>query len=218
MLVSGLTVMVAMAGMYLGGASTFTSFATGTIIVVAVAVVGSLTVLPALLACFSRAHPEVSIRLSHDAAPALARAAADAQLDVAFIDGPTDPARVTRIAIGHAELLDTRGAVDHWKANGLDLAPLFETPELPAGGSRHRVVAQDHALDKALDAAARDADAASASEPVVLLSPACASFDQYRNFEVRGDAFRALVRALPGLTEQVEAATTRARDWPGAGL
>jgi UDP-N-acetylmuramoylalanine--D-glutamate ligase len=34
---------------------------------------------------------------------------------------------------------------------------------------------------------------------VVLLSPACASFDQYRNFEVRGDAFRDLVRALPGL-------------------
>src|SRR3954452_4742301 len=49
-LVSGLTVMLAMAGMYLGGASTFTSFATGTILVVAVAVVGSLTVLPALLA------------------------------------------------------------------------------------------------------------------------------------------------------------------------
>jgi RND superfamily putative drug exporter len=49
-LVSGLTVMVAMAGMYLGGASTFTSFATGTIIVVAVAVAGSLTVLPAVLA------------------------------------------------------------------------------------------------------------------------------------------------------------------------
>ena len=36
-------------------------------------------------------------------------------------------------------------------------------------------------------------------EPVVLLSPACASFDQYRNFEMRGDAFRDLVRALPGL-------------------
>jgi RND superfamily putative drug exporter len=49
-LVSGLTVMIAMAGMYLGGAPTFTSFATGTIMVVAVAVVGSLTVLPALLA------------------------------------------------------------------------------------------------------------------------------------------------------------------------
>jgi uncharacterized membrane protein YdfJ with MMPL/SSD domain len=49
-LVSGFTVMIAMAGMYLAGASTFQSFATGTILVVAVAVVGSLTVLPAILA------------------------------------------------------------------------------------------------------------------------------------------------------------------------
>ena len=54
-------------------------------------------------------------------------------------------------------------------------------------------------LDKALAEAARDAATSSAQEPVVLLSPACASFDQYRNFEVRGDAFRALVQALPGL-------------------
>ena len=49
-MISGITVMVAMAGMYLAGASTFQSFATGTILVVAVAVVGSLTVLPATLA------------------------------------------------------------------------------------------------------------------------------------------------------------------------
>ncbi|MGB6730102.1 MAG: UDP-N-acetylmuramoyl-L-alanine--D-glutamate ligase, partial [Xanthobacteraceae bacterium] len=55
-------------------------------------------------------------------------------------------------------------------------------------------------LDKAVAAAARDAQASGAHEPVVLLSPACASFDQYRNFEVRGDAFRDLVRALPGVT------------------
>ena len=48
-LISGLTVMAAMAGMYLAGNKTFASMATGTIMVVAVAVVGSLTVLPALL-------------------------------------------------------------------------------------------------------------------------------------------------------------------------
>jgi UDP-N-acetylmuramoylalanine--D-glutamate ligase len=54
-------------------------------------------------------------------------------------------------------------------------------------------------LDVATAAAARDAAAADRGEPVVLLSPACASFDQFRNFEVRGEAFRALVAALPGI-------------------
>src|SRR5206468_192188 len=54
-------------------------------------------------------------------------------------------------------------------------------------------------LERAVELAARDAEAADVSEPVVLLSPACASFDQFRNFEARGDAFRELVRALPGV-------------------
>jgi UDP-N-acetylmuramoylalanine--D-glutamate ligase len=54
-------------------------------------------------------------------------------------------------------------------------------------------------LDRAVAAAARDAAASGARQPVVLLSPACASFDHYRNFEVRGDAFRALVEKLPGI-------------------
>ncbi len=54
-------------------------------------------------------------------------------------------------------------------------------------------------LERAVELAARDAAASDVREPVVLLSPACASFDQYRNFEVRGDAFRELVRKLPGL-------------------
>lgn len=48
-LVSGVTVAISMAGMFLAGASTFTSFAVGTITVVAIAVLGSLTVLPAVL-------------------------------------------------------------------------------------------------------------------------------------------------------------------------
>jgi uncharacterized membrane protein YdfJ with MMPL/SSD domain len=48
-LISGFTVMTAMSGMYLAGAAEFASFATGTIVVVALAMVGSLTVLPAML-------------------------------------------------------------------------------------------------------------------------------------------------------------------------
>jgi len=54
-------------------------------------------------------------------------------------------------------------------------------------------------MAKAVEAATRDAEASGLKEPVVLLSPACASFDQYPNFEVRGKAFTDLVRAVPGV-------------------
>lgn len=52
-------------------------------------------------------------------------------------------------------------------------------------------------LAVATEAVARAAATSSAPEPVVLLSPACASYDQFRSFEDRGDQFRNLVRALP---------------------
>jgi UDP-N-acetylmuramoylalanine--D-glutamate ligase len=59
-------------------------------------------------------------------------------------------------------------------------------------------------LDAAVAEAARDAATSRGAEPVVLLSPACASYDQFKNFEVRGDAFRALVAALPGITMKAQ--------------
>ena len=52
-------------------------------------------------------------------------------------------------------------------------------------------------LDTAVIAAARDAATSQAAAPVVLLSPACASYDQFKDFEQRGDAFRAAVARLP---------------------
>ncbi len=54
-------------------------------------------------------------------------------------------------------------------------------------------------LDQAVAAAARDAETSGLDHPVVLLSPACASFDQFLNFEARGAAFRDLVQKLPGV-------------------
>jgi glutamate synthase (NADPH/NADH) large chain len=54
-------------------------------------------------------------------------------------------------AVGHAELLDTRAAVGHWKAAGLDLSPLLAVPELPPGAARRRTRGQEHGLDRALD-------------------------------------------------------------------
>jgi glutamate synthase (NADPH/NADH) large chain len=54
-------------------------------------------------------------------------------------------------AVGQAELLDAAGAVGHWKAAGLDLAPVLYVPELPEGAPRRRTRGQDHGLAQALD-------------------------------------------------------------------
>ncbi|MFI2736374.1 glutamate synthase large subunit [Streptomyces sp. NPDC018711] len=77
--------------------------------------------------------------------------------------------RTLEEAVGHAELLDTSRAVTHWKAQGLDLEPLFYVPELPEGAVRHARIEQDHGLEKALDnelieLAAEALNAASAEE------------------------------------------------------
>jgi len=52
-------------------------------------------------------------------------------------------------AIGHVEYLDTRDAVDHWKASGLDLSPLLVRPDVDS--PLHNTTTQDHGLAAALD-------------------------------------------------------------------
>jgi len=53
--------------------------------------------------------------------------------------------------IGHVEVLDTRQAIDHWKAKGLDISPILAVPQNPYGQTLHQSVAQDHGLAEALD-------------------------------------------------------------------
>ena len=54
-------------------------------------------------------------------------------------------------AIGQVELIDTRDAVDHWKASGLDLSPILSLPSLDNSSPRRHTSNQDHGLDDALD-------------------------------------------------------------------
>ena len=51
-------------------------------------------------------------------------------------------------------------------------------------------------LDAAVTLAFEDARASGEPHPVVLLSPACASYDQFRDYEERGEKFKAYVKAL----------------------
>ncbi|MFZ9628259.1 MAG: glutamate synthase large subunit [Ilumatobacteraceae bacterium] len=53
--------------------------------------------------------------------------------------------------IGRVDVLDTRTAVDHWKARGLDISPILAAPQNPYGQAARHTVAQDHGLDEALD-------------------------------------------------------------------
>ena len=55
-------------------------------------------------------------------------------------------------AIGQVESLDLSAAIDHWKADGLDLTPVLYAPPLLEGEARRNTTGQDHKLDQALDA------------------------------------------------------------------
>ncbi|HWS57965.1 MAG TPA: glutamate synthase-related protein, partial [Actinotalea sp.] len=76
-------------------------------------------------------------------------------------------------AVGHVELLDTRAAIDHWKAAGLDLSPVLARPEPAPGSSLRNTTTQDHGLDRALDnrLIAQAAPALERGEPVQIALP-----------------------------------------------
>ncbi len=59
--------------------------------------------------------------------------------------------RTIEEAIGQVDVLDVNEAIEHWKAEGLDLAPILYSPPVPEGSYRYHKFGQDHGLENALD-------------------------------------------------------------------
>ncbi len=59
--------------------------------------------------------------------------------------------RTIQEMIGHVEALDTKAAITHWKAKGLDISPILAAPANPYGQTMHQSVGQEHGLHEALD-------------------------------------------------------------------
>jgi glutamate synthase (NADPH/NADH) large chain len=82
--------------------------------------------------------------------------------------------RTLKEAVGHVELIDAEKAVNHWKAQGLDISPMLVVPQNPYSSTPFMSVAQDHGLAEALDnqlialskAALADATPVSISLPI----------------------------------------------------
>jgi glutamate synthase (NADPH) large chain len=81
--------------------------------------------------------------------------------------------RTMQEMVGHVQSLDTRAAVEHWKAHGLDLSPILAVADNRYGQTLHRSVSQDHGLEAALDQAliAECAEAIEHGTPVRLAFP-----------------------------------------------
>ena len=122
--------------------------------------------------------------------------------DVAIVPCGTLDVAVARAAADAAALhppLDGegRGGVDRQNLSALPPTP---NPSPQGGGEQPGVGVIDADGINLNTPTPNPSPQGGGEKCVVLLSPACASYDQFRSFEHRGDAFRALVAALPGFT------------------
>jgi len=81
--------------------------------------------------------------------------------------------RTLQEAIGQVQMIDSKKAVDHWKAKGLDIAPILETPQNPYDQTPFSSVGQEHGLEEALDnqLIALSKDAIADARPVKIELP-----------------------------------------------
>ena len=81
--------------------------------------------------------------------------------------------RTVEEMVGHSEVLNTKQAVEHWKAKGLDISPILAVSQNPYQQSMYNTVAQDHGLSGALDneLMARAAKSIETGEKIRFSSP-----------------------------------------------
>jgi uncharacterized membrane protein YdfJ with MMPL/SSD domain len=239
-LISGFTVMAAMAGMYLAGDKTFTSMATGTILVVAVSVLGSLTVLPALLS-------KLGDKVMKGGVPFVARrreSGGEAKIWGAVVDRVLSRPRTALLVAGGAVVALAIPAFGiHTSAPGLQGLPsglpIVKTLDrmqaaFPGGSQPAHVVVQAKDVTAPQVQAAiakleqhglatgqihqpfsvdisRDHTVADVSMP---LSGKGTDTVSYRALEtLRGEVIPATVGKLPGVTAQVTGQTAGAKDF-----
>jgi glutamate synthase (NADPH/NADH) large chain len=81
--------------------------------------------------------------------------------------------RTVEEMVGHSEILNTKAAIEHWKAKGLDISPILAVAQNPYEQSMYNTVAQDHGLSGALDneLMARAAKSIETGEKIRFSSP-----------------------------------------------
>jgi RND superfamily putative drug exporter len=161
-LISGVTVMIAMAGMFFSGDKTFMSFAVGTMMVVAVAMLGSLTVLPAMLSWLGDRIDKVRVPLvwrlkREDGEPRVWGAILDRVLRRPVISAAAATAVLVAMAIPALTLNTAISGIDALPASLKELQSYNKVNDAFPGGATPAVVAiAGDASDPELQAAVAD--------------------------------------------------------------
>jgi RND superfamily putative drug exporter len=176
--VSGIAVIVAMAGMFLAQDDIFTSFAIGSILVVAVAVLGSLTVLPALLAKLGRwvDRPRIPFlwrlttpRAGGDATPRFWSAILRPALRYPVMALLISAGLLVALGLPTLQMSLKLPAIQDLGANGTPVMQAYSrlTAAFPSTGSEHVVVVKAPATQRAeVDAALTALAARTATDPL----------------------------------------------------